>query len=115
MHIYLDSLDECLLRVDTVAALLADELRPYPIERLFFRIACRTADWPLSLEQNLECLWGKENIGVYELAPLRRIDIVSAAETYGIDPEAFINAVRQVEATPLVLKPATLSFLIKYL
>src|SRR5215217_851112 len=49
LHLFLDSLDECLLRVDTVAALLVDELRNYPVERLSLRIGCRTAEWPMSL------------------------------------------------------------------
>jgi hypothetical protein len=34
LHLYLDSFDECLLRIDTVAALLADELPKLPLERL---------------------------------------------------------------------------------
>lgn len=50
LHLFLDSLDECLLRIDTLAALLVDELKKYPVERLYLRIACRTADWPNSLE-----------------------------------------------------------------
>src|SRR5581483_7135413 len=50
LNLFLDGLDECLLRIDTVAALLAAELRKCPIDRLLLRIACRSADWPLSLE-----------------------------------------------------------------
>ena len=49
LHFFLDSLDECLLRIDTVAALLGEELPKYPIDRLHLRIACRTADWPATL------------------------------------------------------------------
>jgi len=41
LHVYLDSFDECLLRIDTVAALLADELPRYPLRRVNLRIACR--------------------------------------------------------------------------
>ena len=52
LHLFLDSLDECLLRVDTVAALLVDELRNYPVERLSLRIGCRTAEWPTTLLEN---------------------------------------------------------------
>lgn len=44
LHVFLDSLDECLLRVDTVAALLVDELREHPVGRLSLRIGCRTAE-----------------------------------------------------------------------
>ena len=112
LHIFLDSLDECLLRVDTVGALLAEELRAYPVERLFLRIVCRTADWPLSLEKDLRDLWRDENFKIFELAPLRRRDVAEAATAYGVDQEEFIQAVGQVEATPLAIKPVTLLFLL---
>lgn len=112
LHIFLDSLDECLLRVDTVAAILAEEFRTYPIERLFLCIVCRTADWPLSLEKDLIDLWGEKNVEIYELTPLRHSDVAMAANTCGIDPRTFIQTVEQVEATPLAIKPVTLSFLL---
>src|SRR6185436_151893 len=41
----LDSLDECMLRVETVANLLSSRLGRYPVDRLWLRIACRTAVW----------------------------------------------------------------------
>lgn len=50
LHLFLDSLDECLLRVDTVAALLIEKFGKCPNDRLYLRIACRTVDWPGSLE-----------------------------------------------------------------
>lgn len=112
LHVFLDSLDECLLRVDTVAALLVDELRNHPVERLSLRIGCRTAEWPTSLlEDGLKDLWGEDNFGAYELAPLRRTDVASAAAAKGIDPEAFSEAVHEVGAVPLAIKPVTLDFL----
>lgn len=76
LHVFLDSLDECLLRIDTLSALLIDEFKEYPIERLQLRIACRTADWPKSLEDGLRQLWGDDAVAVYELAPLRRVDVI---------------------------------------
>lgn len=112
LHLFLDSLDECLLRVDTVAALLLDELQSCPVERLSLRIGCRTAEWPTSLlEDGLRDLWGKESFGAYELAPLRRTDVASAAAVNGIEPEAFLEAVHEAEAVPLAIKPVTLDFL----
>lgn len=112
LHIFLDSLDECLLRVDTVGALLTEELRAYPVERLFLRIVCRTADWPLSLENDLVDLFGEENTSVFELAPLTRSDVIEAAKAHGLDSDAFIQDVDRVEAVPLAIKPITLSFLL---
>lgn len=112
LHIYLDSLDECLLRIDQVAALLLDKLTGLPIERLNFRIACRTADWPNGLELGLKQLWGRESVGIYELAPLRRLDVIEAAKINGLISESFINEIDQKEVVSLAIKPVTLNFLI---
>ena len=113
LHLFLDSLDECLLRVKTVAALLIDELRNCPVERLLLRIGCRTAEWPTNLlETGLKTLWGEEGFGAYELAPLRRVDVASAAIANGLDPEAFLEAVHEAGTAPLAIKPVTLGFLI---
>jgi hypothetical protein len=59
LHLFLDSFDECLIRIDTLAALLAHELAQCPIDRLRLRIACRTAVWPGLLEDRLMQLWGQ--------------------------------------------------------
>lgn len=112
LHLFMDSLDECLLRIDTLAALLIDEFKKYPIERLYLRIACRTADWPNSLEIGLTELWGKDAVGIYELVQLRRVDVIEAVKTNGLDPEAFLSEVDRMEVVPLAIKPVTLNFLI---
>lgn len=112
LHVFLDSLDECLLRVDTLAALLIDELKKCPITRLNLRISCRTADWPTGLEDGLQQLWEKDSIGVYELAPLRKIDVIEAAKANEIEPDAFLSEIDRMEAVPLVIKPVTLGFLL---
>lgn len=110
LHVFLDSLDECLLRVDTVAALLLDELHTCPVERLSLRIGCRTAEWPTLLEEGLRELWPAGGFGSYELAPLRRADVAEAAKVKGLDPESFLRAVDEAEAVPLAIKPVTLDF-----
>jgi predicted NACHT family NTPase len=114
LHIFLDSLDECLLRIDTVAALLLDEFKQYrdEIRRLNLRIACRTAVWPPVIEEGLKQLWGKDAVGVYELAPLRRKDIREAATVEGIDSDAFLEEVQKKNIVPLAIKPVTLKFLL---
>lgn len=111
LHVFLDSLDECLLRIDTVAALLVDELRDCPVERLSLRIGCRTAEWPTLLEEGLKDLWPEPDFEAYELAPLRRADVVAAADAEGINPEEFLRALDEAEAVPLAIKPVTLNFL----
>ena len=51
LHVFLDSLDECLLRIENVANLFSDELPKQPIDRLRLRVACRTArrSWALRI------------------------------------------------------------------
>ena len=111
LHVFLDSLDECLLRIDNVAALLADELPKQPVERLRLRIACRTAPWPTILEKALTDLFGECH--AYELVPLRRIDVKRAAEQSGIaDPNAFLGRIDELDVSSLAIKPVTLKFLI---
>lgn len=112
LYIYLDSLDECLLRIDNLCALLLDEFKKYSIERISLRIASRTAEWPISFENGLEQLWGKHNIKVYELVPLRKIDVVEAAKSNNLDSEQFLTEIERKEIVPLVIKPVTLNFLL---
>ena len=112
LHVFLDSLDECLMRVGTVVAVLVSKLRNCPRDRLYLRIACRTADWPNSLEKALTELCGEQAVKVYELAPLRRVDIIEAARANGLSPDAFIEAIDRAGAVPLAIKPITLQFLL---
>ena len=112
LHVFLDSLDECLLEIRKLATLLPDKFKKYPVERLCLRIACRTADLPNILEEGLEELWGEDAVGVYELAPLRRVDVIEAAKTNDLDTDAFLHEIDQMEAVPLAIKPITLKFLL---
>jgi hypothetical protein len=111
----LDSLDECMLRVETVANLLSSRLSHYPVNRLWLRIACRTAVWAQlqSLEKALARLWRQEQFGVFELLPLRRKDVETAATASGIQPEAFLSEVISRKAVPFAIKPLTLRFLLE--
>lgn len=111
----LDSLDECMLRVETVANLLSSRLGRYPVDRLWLRIACRTAVWTQlqSLERTLAGLWNPEQFGVFELLPLRREDVEAATTASGIQPEAFLSEVISRKAVPFAIKPLTLRFLLE--
>jgi hypothetical protein len=114
LFIYLDSLDECLLRVDTVAALLASEFCARSQSRLFVRVACRTFAWPQRIfEQVLINRFGEDAVAVREVAPLRRRDVMLAASTEGLDPNAFVAAILDAQAVPLAIKPLTLTMLLK--
>ena len=84
LFLHLDSLDEALLRIDSIANLLASELPGTPTERMSIRIACRTAVWPAAtLGVALTNIWGEAS-GAFELAPLRRHDLFVALEAHGI-------------------------------
>jgi hypothetical protein len=93
LHLFLDSLDECLLRIDNVAAVLLEGFRAAPVDRLSLRITCRTADRQSTHEAGMEQLWGKDGFGVYELAPLRRVDVAAEARMNGLDGDSFMTAV----------------------
>ena len=75
-------------------------------------MTCRTAEWPASLERRLRDLWGKDAVGIFELAPLRRVDVGEAAQASGLDPERFLAEVEAREAVPLATRPVTLGFLL---
>jgi hypothetical protein len=111
--LHLDSLDEALLRIDTIASLLADELPRYPTERLSIRIVCRTAVWPsATLEPALRGIWGDSAVEVFELAPLRRRDVVTAAEATDVDVDSFFRELYSANAVPFAIKPLTLNLLL---
>ena len=112
LFLHLDSLDEALLRIDTIANLLASELRDTPTDRMSIRIACRTAVWPANtLGVALKGIWGDAS-GVFELAPLRRRDIIAALEMHEIEVEGFVRALFGAQATPFAIKPLTLKMLL---
>jgi hypothetical protein len=112
LFLHLDSLDEALLRVDSIANLLADELRDTPTERMSLRIACRTAVWPAdTLGAALKRIWGEAS-GAFELAPLRRRDLFTALDAHGIAVEDFMRALFAAQAVPFAIKPLTLKMLL---
>lgn len=112
LHLFFDSLDEALLRIENIAAVLSSELRELPAGRLRLRIACRAADWPGGLEATLRTIWAEGHVGVFLLVPLRRTDVVVAAKSTGIDdPDAFLRDVDILGAAPLANRPVTLRFL----
>lgn len=112
LEIVLDSLDECLIYNGTVATMLVDEFRKYPLSRLRLRIACRTGEWPATLSDELPELWSPANYADYELAPLLRRDVDMALESHQIAPAIFHSAVHRSMAVALATRPLTLQFLI---
>ncbi|NEO36356.1 MAG: hypothetical protein F6J90_08500 [Moorea sp. SIOASIH] len=116
LHIFLDSFDECLLEINKLAVILVDAIKNYKehvkLKRLTLRIACRTAVLPSVLEPGLKKLFGEDSLKIYQLVPLRRQDVVKAAEANGIDPDTFLEEVSRKNIVPLAIKPITLNFII---
>lgn len=113
LHLFLDSLDEGLLSIKILVRILKREIEQLPCDRLYFRITCRTSEWAPSLEEALIEKWGKDNVRVYALAPLRHQDVIEAATKNSIiDVDSFLQAVSGRNAVPLAIKPITLQFLI---
>jgi hypothetical protein len=111
LYLHLDSLDEAMLRIETVPHLLADGLRDLPTERLSVRIACRTAVWPdATLGGRLKEIWRVPGLDVLELCPLRRDDVRVALAANGIDPDEFISSLFATQAVAFAIKPLTVDF-----
>jgi len=116
LYLFLDSLDEGLLSIPTLATALIDELRKPKyrnhINRLHLRLACRTFVFPEILEEGLKELWKEANFETYELAPLRRVDVSEAAKAEGFSSDDFLKEIDQKDIVPLAIKPITLRFLL---
>jgi hypothetical protein len=111
LHLYLDSFDECRLNVRRAVERFLEWLRPDTAGRLSLRIACRPAEWPDTLDRHLRELYGT-GFSTHLLAPLRRRDVLQAAETRGIPGERFLEQIQERGLAALAIKPGTLEFLL---
>lgn len=112
LFIFLDSLDECKLRIDTVSEILSQKFEEYYYDKFYLRIACRTAEWSNYLESKLNKIWGERKITIYELSPLRKKDVEVALTQNEIDLTSFFEQIYMKDVQPLAMKPITLNFLI---
>jgi predicted NACHT family NTPase len=116
LYLFLDSFDEGLLSVPTLATGLIDELKKQKyqnhINRLHLRLACRTFVFPEILDKGLKDLWQEDCVEIYELAPLRRVDVREAAKVERFSPDDFLKEIGHKDVVPLAIKPITLEFLL---
>ena len=117
LTLLLDSLDECSLSIRAVERILANQLKCLDTNRLTLRLTCRTADWPEHFTNELREMWSckegeVDSLGIFELAPLREKDILSAAADRCLDSDAFSNEIQLKEIQPLASHPNTLNMLL---
>jgi hypothetical protein len=118
LTLFIDSLDEARLRVETVASMLTRRLERSAecLQHLRLRIACREGEWLPAFEHELRRLWGSqpaEAVRVFVLAPLREEDVRLAVTENELDPNAFMREVREREVGPLAAAPITLNLLLR--
>lgn len=115
LFLFLDSLDECRMDMKHLSAFLSGELkkRSRVVPHLFLRIACRGAMWPPELEETLTTLWPSDQVGVFDLCPLRKHDAALKARSMNLDDQAFLEEVVHREVETLASRPKTLGYLLR--
>lgn len=113
LHLFLDSLDEALIRIETLAPIVLSYLRRWPLTRLYLRIACRTADWPRLLEDGMRTLPDLGEVKTLELVGLTKANVEVAAKSRGLKEEEFTAAIEKQNVVPLAIKPVTLELLLR--
>jgi len=110
----IDGIDEGLIKIPDFISYLSGQLRTEPIDRLNIILVCRSAEWPQSQGLELISLWeGDPKLPpIFELCPLRQIDVELAAENWGLNKSSFIKAVYQKQISGLARLPSTLLFLL---
>jgi energy-coupling factor transporter ATP-binding protein EcfA2 len=103
----LDGFDEAQQKVPHLAMVFMDLLNLWPLQRLWLRITCRTAEWPAHLNEWLKDMPDSE---VFEVAPLRHVDAVQAVGDLP-DPGGFIDELMERGLSPLASMPLSLELL----
>jgi hypothetical protein len=112
-YLFLDSLDEGRIQIKTIANLLSSRLCRWKslITRLKLRIACRSAEWPTSLESSLVEFWPNGDSVILELTPLQLKDVEIAAKCEEINASQFLEEVSRLDAHSFATRPISLKFL----
>lgn len=112
VYLFVDAVDEGLSRNPALAAELISVAETLDVSRVRLRLACRTLEWPPELEASLRQRYEVDALRVQELLPLRRIDVISAANDHGFEGAEFVREVRERGATALAIRPISLRFLL---
>jgi len=111
-YLFLDALDEGVARDPALISALIAIFDQHDLSTFRVRITCRTLEWPAELERYLRGRADPDALGVFELLPLRRADVVLAATDDQLDSEAFVEQVKARDASALAIRPLTLRFLL---
>lgn len=107
----LDSFDEAYDRIENLPRLLINFIDQCDSSRLYLRVACRTANWPAFLREMLDKEFGKDNVRVQEMLPLRRGDAATLLREAGVEPDDVLSSVEATRVAPLAARPLTLNLL----
>jgi len=110
--LFLDSIDEGVLSIENLSAVLKAALKDGPGARLRIHVTCRAADWPAGLGRTIQALIGKDETQTLTLVPLRARDALAIAEAEpGVEAASFLSEVVRSHAGPLASLPLTLKLL----
>ncbi|CAJ3823045.1 Uncharacterised protein [Burkholderia pseudomallei] len=111
--LFLDALDECRVNIKRAETVLENVLYDVTPSTLHIFIACRTPAWPATFEEMLRTHWkGREDVGVFEIAPHSRKQVCERLREHCIDEDDFFKALQHSRAYGLSLQPLGLQFLI---
>ncbi len=113
LHLYMDALDECMLRVPILGRLLTNAIKGGRTDKLWLRLTCRTAEWSNELETELKGILGSSEVAAFELLPLTKDDVATAVRANKIDVPDFFRYVEQTGSASLASRPIPLDFLIR--
>lgn len=115
--LFLDGLDEAFVFQQGLEGPLGTQLSRRlagdAARRLHLRITCRAMQWPGSFTDRLGDIFGKDKVETWHACPLRRADVVAAAQAHGLDGEVFAREIDDCGATALAIKPVTLDLLLQ--
>lgn len=116
LYLFLDSLDEALMQINTLTLKLFEKLNALPTEaigRLFLRIACRPAEWTQhhEFQEKLMMIWNADQYLELQLAPLSENNVILAATANEIDEEIFLREIYEKEIANFASDPTTLDML----
>ena len=109
----LDGLDECPVRgaSKALAGLLRQLLEQAGTSALRLLVGCRSSEYPSAVHEVLAAAF--PGFARYELAPLRRRDVLELAASRAVPAEDFLKEVARTGTGPLASIPLTLDLLLR--